>query len=157
MRGKPAKKRKIEPDYKFSSEMISKFINLVMMHGKKNVAQSIVYNAIEIAGSKEKNKEAIEVFDAAIENLKPKLEIRSRRVGGANYSVPVPVNDQRQIALAFRWLISAARDRRKNKKFENALAEELVDAFHKTGNAFKKKEDTHKMAEANKAFAHFQW
>lgn len=156
MRGKQAKKRRIEPDQKYSSKSIAKLINKVMKGGKKRIAMKIVYDALTEA-EKKMNKDPLEVYSKAMDNVKPKLEIRSRRVGGANYQVPVPVSEERQEMLAMRWIINAARESRGDKEFYVALSDELINAYKGTGVAIKKKEDTEKMAEANKAFAHFQW
>lgn len=127
-----------------------------MLSGKKTLAERLVYKALEKAGEESKLK-PMEVFEKALDNLKPKMEVRSRRVGGANYQVPVQVDALRQESLAMRWLISAARESRKTTDFSEALAKEIINATKKEGAAYKKKEDTHKMADANKAFAHFQW
>lgn len=157
MRGKKAKIRKIEADGEYKSTLIAKMINKVMRDGKKILAKKIVYNAIKNATQKLKDVKPEELIEKVVENVKPKLEVRSRRVGGVNYQVPGPVSEQRQIHLALKWLIDGARERRKKEAFYIALSEELVDAYKKSGYAYKKKEDMHKMAEANKAFAHFQW
>jgi small subunit ribosomal protein S7 len=161
MRGKRAKQRTIEPDAKYGSEVVSKFINYIMLDGKKRTAEGVVYKAMadlkqkkEVEGKKV-NVKALEVLETAINNVKPKLEIRSRRVGGANYQVPVPVLPSRQNALAMKWIIKAAREARGNKTLHVSLQNEIVSAFNNEGNAIKKKEDTIKMAEANKAFAQF--
>jgi small subunit ribosomal protein S7 len=161
MRGKRAKQRTIEPDAKYGSEVVSKFINYIMLDGKKRTAEGVVYKAMadlkqkkEVEGKKV-NVKALEVLETAINNVKPKLEIRSRRVGGANYQVPVPVPPSRQNALAMKWIIKAAREARGNKALHVSLQNEIVSAFNNEGNAIKKKEDTIKMAEANKAFAQF--
>lgn len=156
MRGKKAKVREIKADIRYNNKTITKIINYVMQDGKKSVAEKNVYGALDILAEKSKMKQ-VEAFEKALENIKPKLEVKSRRVGGANYQVPMPVSDERQLTLALRWLIQAARDNRKNSTFEESLARELIAALNKEGNAFKKKEDVQKMAEANRAFAHFQW
>lgn len=156
MRGKRAKKRKMNPDPKFGNEDLTKFINYIMIDGKKDLATSLVYQALDKLG-KETKMEPIEAFQKAVENIKPKMEVRSRRVGGANYQVPMPVKPDRQNQLAFRWIIKAARESRKSKPFAETLAIVLRDAIDKQGAAYKKKEEVHKMAESNKAFAHFQW
>ena len=156
MRGKQAKKRKLEKDVLYNSTLVTKLINHVMKDGKKSLAEKIVYKSIEEAG-KETKKKPIQVLEDAVENVKPRLEVRSRRVGGVNYQVPMPVSEHRQLSLAMKWIVDAARDRRKKEEFYVALKNELKDAFKSEGFAVKKKEDTHKMAEANKAFAHFQW
>lgn len=157
MRGKPVRRKELAPDEKYNSPLVAKFINFIMQDGKKNVARGLVYDAFDILGKENKKTKPLETFEKAVDNVMPKVEVRSRRVGGANYQVPVPVADYRQVTLALRWIIDAARARRKTSSFDKALAGELLDAFNKSGEAFKKKEDTHRMAEANKAFAHFQW
>lgn len=154
MRGKQATRRKIKPDELYNSELVSKLINYVMLDGKKATARGIVYAAISDVQAKTKTK-GLEGLEKAIENVKPKLEVRSRRVGGSNFQVPVPVTQNRQIALACKWLIDAARSARKNTEFSEALSRELVSAFNKEGNAIKKKDEVHRMADANKAFAQF--
>ena len=147
--------RKIYPDPKYGSVIISKFINSIMYDGKRSTAEKILYDALEKI--KNKNKEdPIKVFNNAITNVKPNLEVRSRRVGGATYQVPVEVKQNRGQALALRWLLDATR-KRKNKTMSDKLHNELMDAYNKKGSAIKKREDTHKMAESNKAFAHFRW
>jgi small subunit ribosomal protein S7 len=153
---KPLKKKNIvEPDFKHSSLLVASFINKIMRKGKKSIAEKIVYRAMERAG-KELNKPELEVLDAAVNNAGPQLELKSRRIGGANYQIPYEVKGERKIALGMRWIIEAARSR-KGKPMEEKLAEEIVNACNNTGAAIKKKMDTHKMAEANKAFAHFAW
>lgn len=156
MRGKKAKPREIKPDHLHKSVLVQKFINKVMKDGKKNIAAKLVYDAIDELAKKTK-KDALEAFEEAINNIKPKVEVRSRRVGGANYQVPVPVDEKRQESLAIRWILKAARDARKKSDFAQALADTLVASINKEGPAYKKREDTHKMAEANKAFAQFAW
>ncbi len=148
-------KREILPDPKFGSVDLAKFMNVVMLSGKKAVAERIVYGALEQISAKT-DKEPIEVFNTAINNIKPLVEVKSRRVGGANYQVPVEVRPVRRLALAMRWLREAAK-KRGEKSMELRLAGELLDAAEGRGNAMKKREDTHKMAEANKAFSHFRW
>ena len=155
MRGKAAPKRKIASDPKYNSPVVSKLINYVMERGKKQTAQTIVYDAFQIMEEKTK-KPAIEVFDEAVKNLSPLLEVKSRRVGGANYQVPLQVRAERRIQLSFRWLLNAARSR-KGKPMAEKLAQEIISAANNEGSAVKKREDTHRMAEANKAFAHFAW
>ncbi len=156
MRGKQAKKRKLTPDAMYGSVEVTRFINYIMQDGKKSVARAIVYGALEKLGEETKMK-PLEAFTKALGNVKPKMEVRSRRVGGANYQVPVPVTPARQESLAMRWIIQAMRDGRKDADSATTLYRELSNAFKKEGLAFKKKEETHRMAEANKAFAHFQW
>ncbi|MBB5216339.1 30S ribosomal protein S7 [Parapusillimonas granuli] len=148
-------KREILPDPKFGSVELAKFMNVVMLSGKKAVAERIVYGAFDQIQAKT-GKEPIEVFNTAINNIKPIVEVKSRRVGGANYQVPVEVRPVRRLALAMRWLREAAK-KRGEKSMELRLAGELLDASEGRGGAMKKREDTHKMAEANKAFSHFRW
>jgi len=148
-------KREILPDPKFGSVELAKFMNVVMLDGKKAVAERIVYGALEQVQTKT-GKEPIEVFSLAINNIKPIVEVKSRRVGGANYHVPVEVRPVRRLALAMRWLREAAK-KRGEKSMDLRLAGELIDASEGRGAAMKKREDTHKMAEANKAFSHFRW
>jgi len=155
MRRRRAPKRPVMPDPVFNSEIVTKFINKVMWDGKKTIAEKIVYGAIEKLDSKGEEK-GIDVFFKAIENVKPLLEVRSRRVGGATYQVPVEVRPERQQTLSIRWLVDAARKRNERTMVER-LSNELWDAVNERGSAFKKKEDTHRMAEANKAFAHYRW
>jgi len=153
---KPIKKRKtLEPDHKYSSVLISRLINQVMRDGRKSIAYKITYGALEDAEKKTKNT-VIEALDKAIENAGPQMELRSRRVGGANYQVPHEVRGDRKITLALRWIVSAAR-KGKGKSMKEKLAEEIINAINNTGDAVKRKENTHRMAEANRAFAHFAW
>ena len=147
--------RKILPDPKFGSELLAKFINVLMVDGKKSTAEAIVYGALETL-SQRTGKEALEAFDAALENVRPTVEVKSRRVGGSTYQVPVEVRPSRRNALAMRWVIEAAR-KRGDKSMALRLANELTDAADNKGSAVKKREDVHRMAEANKAFAHFRW
>ncbi|MDR2718027.1 MAG: 30S ribosomal protein S7 [Treponema sp.] len=147
--------RKINPDPKYNSVLVSKFVNRMMWEGKRSVSLRIVHEALGILQSKTE-KEPIEVFTKALDNVKPVIEVKSRRVGGATYQVPVDIREPRKEALCMRWIIKAARDRSGHGMGER-LAAELLDAYNNTGTAFKKKEDTHKMAEANKAFAHYRW
>ena len=148
-------KREILPDPKFGSVELAKFMNVVMLSGKKAVAERIIYGALDHIQAKT-GKEPIEVFNTAINNIKPIVEVKSRRVGGANYQVPVEVRPVRRLALAMRWLREAAK-KRGEKSMDLRLAGELLDAAEGRGGAMKKREDTHKMAEANKAFSHFRW
>ncbi|HBT31447.1 MAG TPA: 30S ribosomal protein S7 [Pusillimonas sp.] len=148
-------KREILPDPKFSSVELAKFMNVVMLSGKKAVAERIVYGALDQVQAKT-GKEPLEVFNTAINNIKPVVEVKSRRVGGANYQVPVEVRPVRRLALAMRWLREAAK-KRGEKSMDLRLAGELMDAAEGRGSAMKKREDTHRMAEANKAFSHFRW
>ena len=150
-----AEKRSILPDAKFGDKVLSKFMNNLMYDGKKSVAESIVYGALDRVEEKAK-RQPVEIFREALENIKPSVEVRSRRVGGATYQVPVEVRPERREALAIRWLISASR-LRNEKTMEERLAGELLDAVNSRGSAVKKREDTHKMAEANKAFSHYRW
>ena len=147
--------RKINPDPKYNSVLVSKFVNRMMWEGKRSVSLRIVHEALGILQSKTE-KEPMEVFTRALDNVKPAVEVKSRRVGGATYQVPVDIREPRKEALCMRWIIKAARDRSGHGMGER-LAAELLDAYNNTGTAFKKKEDTHKMAEANKAFAHYRW
>ena len=153
MRGKQAPKRPIMPDPKFNNPMVGKFINYVMYDGKKTIAQKIVYDAFEIMAERTK-LDPLELFDTALKNVTPLIEVRGRRVGGANYQVPIPVRGERKFALAFRWILAGARTR-KGKPMYEKLADELMAATNKEGSAMKKKNDVHRMAEANRAFAHF--
>lgn len=150
-----AEKRKVFPDAKYGDVVVSKFINAVMVKGKKSLAEKIVYGAFDIIESK-KDQNAVEFFREALQNIKPDLEVRSRRVGGATYQVPVEVRPDRAQALAFRWLIEASR-KRSEKTMVARLSAELMDAVESRGASVKKREDTHKMAEANRAFAHYRW
>ena len=150
-----AEKREINPDPKFSDLTVSKFMNSIMKQGKKSVAERIVYGALETMQSKAKSN-PIQLFHQALENVMPAVEVRSRRVGGATYQVPVEVRNERRQALAIRWLITAARSRNENT-MEERLSGELLDAANNRGTAVKKREDTHKMAEANRAFSHYRW
>ncbi len=151
-------KRSILPDPKFSSRLLAKFINMIMKDGKKSTAETIVYEALETLVDKlgKPKEKAPEVFAEVLDKVKPVVEVRSRRVGGATYQIPVEVRHDRREALAMRWLIESARSRQE-KSMKVKLANELLDASNDKGNAIKKKEDTHKMAEANKAFSHFRW
>ena len=154
-RRRRAEKREILPDPKFKDLVVSKFMNNLMLDGKKSVSEKIVYGAFDEIENKMK-RPPLEVFHEALDNIKPSVEVRSRRVGGATYQVPVEVRPQRREALAIRWLIKASRDRNE-KTMTDRLASELIDAVNTRGSAVKKKEDTHKMAEANKAFSHYRW
>ncbi|MEG0073024.1 MAG: 30S ribosomal protein S7 [Clostridia bacterium] len=148
-------KREIMPDPVYGSIVLTKFVNKVMWDGKKSVAQRLVYDALTIASEKT-GKKPMEIFQAAMENVMPVLEVKARRVGGATYQVPIEIRAERKQALAIRWLVEYARKRNEHG-MENKLAAEMMDAINGVGGAFKKKEDTHKMAEANKAFAHYRW
>jgi len=148
-------KREIPPDPKYNDPLVQKMINCVMWDGKKSVAEKIVYGALDILRERLKD-DPLKIFHKAIDNVKPILETRPRRVGGATYQVPVEVRPERQISLAIKWIINAARNR-SGKPMKERLAEELIDAFNNRGAAVKKREDTHRMAEANRAFAHYRW
>ena len=152
----PVPKREILPDPKYNSVLVAKFVNCLMRDGKKNVARRIFYGALELLKEKAKGEDPLKVFEKAVENCKPLLETRSRRVGGATYQVPMEVRPERQLSLAIRWLIQAARGR-SEKTMVQRLANELWDAYNERGAAIKKREDTHRMAEANRAFAHYRW
>ncbi|EDQ34103.1 ribosomal protein S7, bacterial/organelle [Hoeflea phototrophica DFL-43] len=150
-----AEKREINPDPKFGDLVLSKFMNAIMMHGKKSVAEQIVYGALDQVEQRAK-QEPVPMFHQALENVAPHVEVRSRRVGGATYQVPVDVRPERRQALAIRWLIAAARKRNETTMIER-LSGELMDAANNRGSAVKKREDTHKMADANRAFSHYRW
>jgi small subunit ribosomal protein S7 len=154
MRRKLNIKRELKPDINFSSLKLSKFTNYIMESGKKNVARKIVADCMTSIKEKAKVENPLEVFEKALKNVSPSFEVKSRRVGGANYQIPFPVHGHRQLHFAFSWLVQAARAR-SGMPYSQRLALEIVDAYNETGAAFKKKEDTHKMAEANRAFAHF--
>lgn len=153
MRGKQAPKREIVPDPKFQNAEVAKFINYVMRRGKKSTAQAIVYGAFDLIADKTK-KNPLEMFELAIKNVAPTLEVKGRRIGGANYQIPIQVKTERRFLLACRWIIDASKER-KGKPMKEKLAQELMDAAKKEGNAMKKREAVQKMAEANRAFAHF--
>lgn len=154
-RRKEVPKRNLEPDYRFNSTLVTKFINNLMKDGKKSTAENMFYRALDII--KEKNGDpTLNTFKQAVDNVKPQLEVKSRRVGGANYQVPIEVRPERQISLAIRWLLDAARSRT-GQGLDKALATEFLEAANNQGAAVKKKDDTHRMAEANKAFAHYRW
>jgi small subunit ribosomal protein S7 len=154
---RPVKNRNIVgPDLKYGSVRVEKFINSVMWDGKKSTARKVVYDALDLIKEKEKMENPVELFETAIRNVGPQMEIRSRRVGGANYQVPREVRPERKQALAFRWILLAARGS-KGKPMAQKLAQELIAASKNEGSAVKKREDTHRMAESNKAFAHFAW
>ena len=155
-RRRRADKREILPDSKFNDRVLTKFVNVIMVDGKKSLAETIVYKALEIASNKLKSKSHIDLFKNALNNVKPGIEVRSRRVGGATYQVPVEIRSERAQALAIRWIVDASRSRNE-KSITERLANELMDAHEKRGISVKKMEDTHKMAEANRAFAHYRW
>jgi len=156
MRRRKADKRQAKKDPKYSSQLVGKFINMIMKQGKKSVAEKIVYSCLDIIKEKSGNSDAVGVFTKAIDNAKPLLEVKSRRIGGATYQVPIEVKQHRGIFLAMMWIRNFARAK-KNKPMEERLAEELISAYKKEGSAIKRREDTHKMAEANKAFSHYRW
>ena len=155
MRRRRAEKREIIPDPKYKSAIVSRFMNIIMMQGKKSKAEHIVYRCFDILAEKT-GKPALEVFQKALDNARPLVEIKPRRIGGATYQIPIEVRSERGISIAMRWVRNFARVK-KGKPMEIKLADELLDAFKGEGPAVKKKEDTHKMAEANKAFAHYRW
>ena len=148
-------KREVLPDPIYNSKVVTKLINNIMLDGKKTVAQKIVYDAFDIVKEKE-NKDALEIFETALNNIMPVLEVKARRVGGATYQVPIEIRQERRQTLGLRWLVNYARNRHE-KTMAEKLAGELIDAVNMTGGAVKKKEETHRMAEANKAFAHYKW
>jgi small subunit ribosomal protein S7 len=148
-------KRKILPDPKYLDQVVTKFMAVVMVEGKKAVAEQIVYGAFDVVIERTR-EDPLKIFHRAIENCKPRVEVKSRRVGGATYQVPVEVKPNRQMALAMRWLVAYARER-PGKSMRDKLANELIEAAHERGNAVKKRDDVHRMAEANKAFAHYRW
>jgi small subunit ribosomal protein S7 len=154
-RRRVAAKREILPDPKFGNRTLSKFMNMIMLDGKKSVAEKIVYGALDQVSEKSKN-DPLEAFEKALANIRPMVEVKSRRVGGATYQVPIEVRGERGMALAMRWLVDAAR-KRGEKSMGMRLAGEILDAVENRGSAVKKREDTHRMAEANKAFAHYRW
>ena len=156
MRRRRIAKREMTPDVKYNSELVARLINTIMRNGKKSVAQKIVYSAFDVIKAKKKDMDPLEVFLQAVENIKPKLEVKSRRVGGATYQVPVDVPAERQVALAMRWIATYSQVK-KGRSMADSLSSELLDAFENQGASVKKKEDTYKMAQANKAFAHYRW
>jgi small subunit ribosomal protein S7 len=155
-RRRAAEKRSVSPDPKHNDIVLTKFINIMMLDGKKSLAEKIVYKALDKASSVIKNKEPIDIFLQALNNVKPGIEVRSRRVGGATYQVPVEVRAERAQALAIRWLVSSSR-KRSEKTIIERLSSEIIDAHENKGISVKKREDTHKMAEANRAFSHYRW
>lgn len=156
MRGKLKTKKALKPDYKYKSEKVSKLMNYIMYSGKKSTAENIVYDMLEIIKERAKVKNPVEIFELALTNTAPNMEIKSKRVGGANYQVPVEVRPERRAALSMKWIIEAARSK-KGSPISERLATEILAASKNEGEAVKKRENTHKMAEANKAFAHFAW
>jgi small subunit ribosomal protein S7 len=151
-----ASSQQLKPDAKYNSKLVSKFVNCLMWDGKKSTAQQVFYDAMDIIGKNVKDAEALDVFEKAINNVKPLLEVRSKRIGGASYQVPMQVSSKRQQSLAFRWILASARGK-KGKPMCQRLASELMDAYKETGTAMTTRENVHRMAEANKAFAHFAW
>jgi small subunit ribosomal protein S7 len=151
-----ASSQQLKPDPKYNSKLVSKFVNCLMWGGKKSTAQKVFYDAMNIIGKDVKDAEALEVFEKAINNVKPLLEVRSKRIGGASYQVPMQVSTRRQQSLAFRWILTSARGK-KGKPMCERLASELIDAYNARGSAMTTRENIHRMAEANKAFAHFAW
>ena len=156
MRRRRPEKRLILPDPTYKDLTVAKFINYLMKSGKKSVAEKIFYNCLDIISEKEKKENAIDIFKKALSNVSPTLEVKSKRIGGATYQVPMEVSQARKLSLAMRWILSFSRGR-KGKTMSNRLAAELIAAANNEGSSIKKKEDTHKMAESNKAFAHFRW
>ncbi len=156
MRRRKAEKRTTTPDVRYNSDIIARLINTVMERGKKSIAQGIVYAALDTIKEKKADMDPLEVFMQALENVKPRLEVKSRRVGGSTYQVPLEVPAERQVAVALRWIVGFSRGR-KGMPMAKALAGELLDAFENTGSSVKKKDDVHKMAKANQAFAHYRW
>lgn len=155
-RRRRAEKREIDPDPKFGSTLLALFINKVMLQGKKSVARRVVYNALEKFSKKVNQEDPLAAFEDALEKAKPTLEVKSRRIGGATYQVPIEIPGNRRTALAMRWIINHSR-KKPGRSMEDALATELADCFNNQGTTIKKKDDTHRMAEANKAFAHYKW
>ncbi len=155
-RRRVVREKRVAKDSKYNDPLVGKCINNIMKKGKKSIAEKIMYGAFEIIKEKA-NKDPLEVFHKAVKNLRPQLEVKSRRVGGSTYQVPVEVRPERQISLALRWLVSYAKQRNDKKRMVEKLAAEILDAYQNRGAAIKKKEDTHRMAEANKAFAHYRW
>lgn len=151
-----ASEQQLKPDPKYNNRLVSKFINCLMTDGKKSAAQRVFYDAMSIVEKKVKDVNALEVFEKAINNVKPMIEVRSKRIGGASYQVPMQVNAKRQQSLAYRWILASARSK-KGKPMCERLASELIDAYNEQGGAMTTRENVHKMAEANKAFAHFAW
>lgn len=156
MRRRRPEKRQLTPDVRYNSELVARMINCIMERGKKATAQKIVYGAMDKIREKKAGSDPLEVFLQALENAKPRVEVKSRRVGGATYQVPVDISNDRQVALAMRWLIAYSKGR-SGVPMSAALASELLDAYDNTGSTVKKRDDTHKMAAANKAFAHYRW
>jgi small subunit ribosomal protein S7 len=155
-RRRRATKRPVRPDSRYNSQLVTRFINVVMGCGKKNTAQRLIYGAFEKASEKLEKGNPIDILSGALENARPRIEVKSRRVGGATYQVPVELSFERQESLGLRWIVAAARSR-KGTPMSEALAGEIIDAYNNTGSVVKKKDDTHKMAQANRAFAHLRW
>jgi len=155
-RRRRAVKRQVEPDIRYNSPLVAHLVNMVMKSGKKNLAERIVYGAFEKVSEKLEKGDPVDLLIGALENARPRLEVKSRRVGGATYQVPVEISYERQESLALRWIVAAANSRR-GITMRDALANEIIDAYNNTGGVVKKKEDTHKMAQANRAFAHLRW
>lgn len=156
MRRRRAEKRELTQDPKFHSKLVAKLINCVMTQGKKSTAERIVYKSFQIACQKLNKQDSIEVLQKAVDNIRPLVELKPRRVGGATYQIPIEVNQERSVSMALRWIRNFSKAR-KGKPMQERMALEIIDAYNATGSAMKKREDTHKMAEANKAFAHFRW
>jgi len=156
MRRRKAPKRDVLPDPKYGSKLVSRFVNIIMEQGKKSIAEKIVYGSFDAAAKKLGKDDALEIFQKALDNARPRMELKPRRVGGATYQVPVEVSSERGTTIALRWLRNFARDK-KGRPMQEKLAEEIFQAYQNQGSAIKKKQDTHKMAEANRAFAHFRW
>ena len=156
MRRSRATKRKILPETKYNNPVVAKFINMIMLDGKKSIAEKIVYNSLDAVARKTGKDNPVEVFQKAVDNVKPRVEVKARRIGGATYQVPVEVSQERSFTLALRWIRDYSRSK-KGKPMQERLAGEILDAYKKEGLSVKKKEDTHRMAEANKAFSHYRW
>ena len=156
MRKSPAKKRKLLPDAKYNSTMVTQFVNNMMFDGKKSTAFRIFYDAMDVVEQKVEEESALDVWKKAVENITPAVEVRSRRIGGATFQIPQPIRDERKLSMAMKWMIGFAR-KRNDKTMSQKLASEIVAAYKEEGAAFKKKQDTHRMAEANKAFSHFRF
>ena len=156
MRRRKAQEKELIPDPKFNSKIVAKFINMVMLKGKKSIAEKIVYNSFEKVKTQLNEPDVIKIFHKAIDNVRPRLEVKPRRVGGATYQVPIEVRQERGTSIALRWIRDFAKAK-KGRSMEERLAEEIISAYKAEGSAIKKRDDTHKMAESNKAFAHFRW
>ena len=156
MRKSPAKKRKLLPDAKYNSKMVTQFVNNMMFNGKKSTAFRIFYDAMDVVEQKVEEESALDVWKKAVENITPAVEVRSRRIGGATFQIPQPIRDARKLSMAMKWMIGFAR-KRNDKNMSQKLASEILAAYKEEGAAFKKKQDTHRMAEANKAFSHFRF